>query len=206
MEKVKKAKRLFVFIIVLIDWMIGFAFPLLVYASEYGAWGAQAKLRDVLDIILVVPLAAVIGPAIVGFVYFMLYIVLRANDRCIRLIPFDNSLKFNAFLYLTSPIWTVIIVCEEMIPKPITNIHLVSIIIILLIYIGLALWNPLEVQWVLKAIDRFERKSPDLVNYYSLRSHMEDDLEVYLQIKCTGISPDEFVMQEIEEMQRREKP
>lgn len=55
MAKVRKAKKLFVFGIALVDWMIGFAFPLLVYANGRGAWASEAELRDLLDIIFTVP-------------------------------------------------------------------------------------------------------------------------------------------------------
>lgn len=205
MEKVKKVKRLFIFAIILIDWVIGFAFPLLIYANGYGAWGAQAELRDVLAIILAFPPAAIVGPAIVGFVYFIIYLVLNNNFPSIKLIPCNNNLKFNAYLCLMSPIWTAIIVCEEIIPNPITNIYLISVIVALLIYIGLALWEPWEVQLVLEKVDQLERKDPDLVNYYWLRAQLEDTLETYLHIKCANISLEEYVKQQIEEMQRREK-
>lgn len=205
MAKVRKAKKLFVFGIALVDWMIGFAFPLLVYANGRGAWASEVELRDLLDIIFTVPLVALFGPTLISFVYLIIHFVLNDKFPSIKLIPCDNNLKFNTFLCLTSPVITTLCIYEVMTDRPMTVAYLITVIIILIIYLCLALWMPLEVQWALEAIDRFERKLPDLVNYYSLRAQMEDDLEVYLQIKCAGISPDDYVMQKIKEIQIREK-
>lgn len=205
MEKVKKAKKIFMFFIVLIDWTIGFAFPLLVYANGRGEWAAEAKLRDLLDIILTAPLAAFIGPGLIALAYVIIYAGFSIGDRNIKLIPYENNLKFNAFLCLMSPVITALCVYGAMTDRPMTTAYLITVIIGLLIYLCLALWMPREVQWTLEAIDRFEQEYPDLVNYYSLRARMENTLETYLQIKYANISLDEYVQLQIEEMQQHEK-
>lgn len=205
MAKVRKAKKLFVFGIALVDWMIGFAFPLLVYANGHGAWASEAELRDLLDIIFTVPLVALIGPGLVALVYLIIYLVLNNNFPSIKLIPCDNNLKFNTFLCLTSPVVTVLCVYEVMTDHPMTTAYLIAIIIILLIYLCLALWMPLEVQLALESVDQFEKEHPDRVNYYLLKSRLEDTLETYLQIKCANISSKEYVKQQIEEMRQHEE-